>query len=109
LASVLDRRRRANAIDAAIEGWSSGLPAAEAEGMLIAAGVPAHAAVESAAAVADAQLNHRHHFPRVTHPLWGEITIENARFALSRTPAEVNTPAPTFGQHTNRVLSELLG
>jgi benzylsuccinate CoA-transferase BbsF subunit len=109
LDDVLARAAAAEALDAAIADWTAGLSAAEAERLLVAAGIPAHAALDSAAAVADVQLNHRRHFVSVPHPAWGDITLENARFRLDRTPPAVAAAGPTFGQHNSVVLNEILG
>ena len=35
--------------------------------------------------------------------------MEAPRFGLSRTPGRIDRPAPTLGQHTFEVLTELLG
>jgi crotonobetainyl-CoA:carnitine CoA-transferase CaiB-like acyl-CoA transferase len=35
--------------------------------------------------------------------------VENSRYKLSRTPAKVDRPGPTVGQHTQYVLEKLLG
>lgn len=109
LRGVTARMRRLDEVEAAIAAWTSGLEVAEAEARLVTAGVPAHAAADSAMAVADAQLNHRGHFVRVPNDALGEITLENTRFTLSRTPSAVVVGGPLFGQHNGRVLEEFLG
>jgi len=73
------------------------------------AGVPVHRVSTSADCFADPQLAHRGHFVTVEHPQLGPVPVENARFRLSRTPARVPWPGPTFGQHNDQVLREILG
>jgi crotonobetainyl-CoA:carnitine CoA-transferase CaiB-like acyl-CoA transferase len=43
------------------------------------------------------------------HPTLGEVYAENPRYRLSATPAQVTRPGPMRGQHTDYVLSEILG
>jgi benzylsuccinate CoA-transferase BbsF subunit len=109
LRTVLGRKRREDELEAAIAAWTRQLPGEEIERLLIEHGVPAHAALDSAGALADPQLNNRGHFPRVRHPVMGEITLEASRFHLSRTPGAVRDSGPTFGRDTEYVLTELLG
>ncbi len=94
---------------ATIETWTRGRSADEVAVALQAAGVPAHAVQNSGEAAVDPQLVHRRHFRSLPHPSLGEITVEGPRYVLSRTPADVHTPGPTMGQHTELVLKEILG
>ncbi len=41
------------------------------------------------------------------HPTEGRIRIMRPPYTLSKTPAEIRSPAPAFGQHTAEVLAEL--
>ena len=45
---------------------------------------------------------------QIAHPTAGEISLTGIPFELSRTPAEIHSPPPTLGQHTDQILSELL-
>jgi benzylsuccinate CoA-transferase BbsF subunit len=81
----------------------------EVEDTLQSAKVPVHRVVASADASVDPQLAHRQHFLTVDHPELGPIAIENSRFRLSATPAQVTRPGPTFGQDNEYVLREVLG
>ena len=60
-------------------------------------------------AVRDPQLQARGHFVTVAHPTRGPGVVEGARFRLSRTPARVDAPAPTFGDSSQWVLETALG
>jgi crotonobetainyl-CoA:carnitine CoA-transferase CaiB-like acyl-CoA transferase len=59
----------------------------------------------------DPQLQHRDHFVEVAHATQpnGVTVVEGTRFKLSRTPAEITHGAPTYGEHTFDVLTEILG
>ncbi|MGE0728731.1 MAG: CaiB/BaiF CoA transferase family protein [Acidimicrobiia bacterium] len=101
------RRARHDELDAAISAWTSARKAADAERLLIEAGVAAHAVNNSAECLADPQLAHRGHFAHLDHPDRPCI-VEHTRFRLSRTPPHVGLP-PRVGAHTRHVLQELLG
>ena len=45
----------------------------------------------------------------VTHPVHGDTVVEATRFRLSRSPLGPTRGAPTLGEHTFEVLSDLLG
>ncbi len=43
------------------------------------------------------------------HPSWGKTKIVGVPFRMSKTPGNPKAPAPEFGQHTEIILTELLG
>jgi CoA:oxalate CoA-transferase len=57
----------------------------------------------------DPQLNARGMYPELEHPLLGRRKVQSVPFKHSKTPAAVYRPAPLIGQHTRKVLQELLG
>ena len=71
--------------------------------------MPAHTVANSHDANDDPQLRHREHFVRVNHPVAGDTFVENSRYKLSRTPAQVKRAAPALGQDSQYVLEKLLG
>jgi len=103
------RLARRDELDALVAAFTAPLAMDELERRLHAAGVPASGVYNSPEAVADPQLAHRGHFVGVAHPSKGRSVVEASRFRLSRTPAAVSGPAPTFGDSTQWVLQELLG
>jgi crotonobetainyl-CoA:carnitine CoA-transferase CaiB-like acyl-CoA transferase len=54
-----------------------------------------------------AQYRHREFFQRVSHPELGDAAYPTVPYALSASPAEITSPAPTLGQHTAQVLDRL--
>jgi len=58
---------------------------------------------------ADPQLRQRGHFVAIPHPTLGSVTVESARFRLSRTPARIPPRAVGFGCDNRHVLGDLLG
>jgi crotonobetainyl-CoA:carnitine CoA-transferase CaiB-like acyl-CoA transferase len=108
-ATVDGRRAHEAELDATIAAWTSTRDMLAIESHLQAHGVPASAVQNSRELAADAQLRHRGHFVTVPHALHGTTTVEASRFALSRTPARIDGPAPIYGQDTPAILTDVLG
>ncbi|MGF1599897.1 MAG: CaiB/BaiF CoA transferase family protein [Acidimicrobiales bacterium] len=102
-----DRRSRGDEIDAAVTDWTSTRHPREAEEILQAQGIPAHA-VATTALGPDPQLTHLEHQVTVSHPDLGRVPVERTRIELSRTPARPRH-FPKLGQHTDEVLESILG
>src|SRR5262249_30738924 len=97
------------ALDAAVGAWTATLDVDALEAVLSAAGVPVHRAASSAAASADRQLEARGHLVGADHPELGRIPLESSRMRFSATPAKPLTHTPTFGEHNDYVLRDVLG
>ena len=74
------------------------------------AGVPA-GVVRTAADIVDEdpQLRHREHWVKLTHPEMGESIYNAPPFRITETSATPFAPAPLLGQHTDEVLTGILG
>jgi len=59
--------------------------------------------------VQDPNVNYRRMIVEVDQPGVGPICIAGSPFHLSETPGRVSAPAPLLGQHTEEVLTEVLG
>jgi crotonobetainyl-CoA:carnitine CoA-transferase CaiB-like acyl-CoA transferase len=103
------RQANSDELDHLITQWTRGLDAHELERRLQARGVPAHAVQNPRDLYQDQQLHHRNHFVEVPHPELGKTWVENSRFRLSRTPAQVERAAPMLGEHNQYVLEHVLG
>ena len=57
----------------------------------------------------DAQVRHRGMRVEMQHPLAGVLPLVGSPLRLSATPVEYRLPPPLLGQHTDEVLSGLLG
>ncbi len=57
----------------------------------------------------DPHLRQRDFWAEVDHPRLGKKSVIAPVWKLSRTPLEVNRPAPLFGEHNQYVFGELLG
>jgi crotonobetainyl-CoA:carnitine CoA-transferase CaiB-like acyl-CoA transferase len=108
-ATLEGRKANEEALEALVGAWTARRAAADIEAELQALGVPAHVAVDSAAFMADPQLNAREHFVRLAHPLMGEAVVEASRYRLSETPAQYPRSAPVYGRDNDPVLAEILG
>ena len=74
---------------------------------LEAAGVPAGAINDLAQVYADPQVRAREMMVETEHPIAGRVKNIGIPIKLSETPGQFQRPAPTLGQHTNEVLTEL--
>jgi crotonobetainyl-CoA:carnitine CoA-transferase CaiB-like acyl-CoA transferase len=72
-------------------------------------GVPCGPINRLDAVYADPQVQHRGIKISVPHPLAGEIPLVANPIRYSRTPITYDTPPPMLGQHTEEVLTKLLG
>jgi crotonobetainyl-CoA:carnitine CoA-transferase CaiB-like acyl-CoA transferase len=107
--ALSNRHQNAAALDEIISNWSRELEPREAESLLQARSIPAHAVQNSAEYYTDPQVAHRGHFVELPHPVYGKTIVEGARAKLSRTPAQTRRAAPTLGQDNQYVLEKILG
>lgn len=73
------------------------------------AGVPCGAINRLDEVFADPQVRARGMVDRWTHPLAAELRLVASPLKLSATPVRTDRPPPLLGQHTDEVLTELLG
>ena len=109
LLTVAERHRRHDELDDLITARTTGLDATVVQDELQAMGVAAHRVQNTAGCLSDPQLAHREHYRTVEHPLLGPVVVEGPRFRLSRTPARITAPGPTYNQHeaeVRRLLAE---
>ena len=109
-ATLPARLANQEALDAAIESWT-----APQDACVLAARLQGHgidvAAVQNAQDVVerDLQLRHARHWVRLPHPEMGDCIDTAPPFHLDATPGGLRGPAPLLGQHTDQVLSSVLG
>ncbi|MCH8950352.1 MAG: CoA transferase [Chloroflexi bacterium] len=108
-ATLAERLANQDELDAIVSEWTREREKGEAETLLQARGVAAHAVQDSADALRDPQLVYRGHFVELPHEIHGTTTVEGSRFRLSRTPAKIERAGPTFGQHNQHILETILG
>jgi formyl-CoA transferase len=71
------------------------------------AGVPAGPVYNMEQVYRDPQVQARNMMVELEHPKAGMIKTIGIPVKLSKTPGEIRRPAPTLGQHTDEILSEL--
>jgi CoA:oxalate CoA-transferase len=59
--------------------------------------------------VNDPQVLARNMIVEVEHPIAGKMRVAGNPIKLSKTPGNIEKPAPLLGEHTGRILQELLG
>ncbi|MDP3494643.1 MAG: CoA transferase [Hyphomonadaceae bacterium] len=104
------RGERQAELDGLISEWTLRHTVAEVDAIMSEAGVPAGPIYRPDQMVKDPQFLSRNAIHWENHPHMGRIPMPNVFPKLSQTPGEVRRPAPdTVGQHTDEVLSALLG
>lgn len=91
-----------------IEAWAAGHTVAEIVETLLAAGVPVAPVRSIPEVTADAHTWERQMLVKQPDALAGEIHVPGVAVKMSATPGRIG-PVPTPGQHTDAILSGLLG
>ena len=77
--------------------------------LLNAQGVPSGKILKLEDALNSEQIEHRNTFTEIDVDDVGKIKLFNLTAKFSKTPGNVTTPPPTLSQHTNEILTSLLG
>ncbi|HJQ84049.1 MAG TPA: CoA transferase [Candidatus Binatia bacterium] len=109
-ATAAGRLRHAGELDRLVAAWAQSERGEDAVARLQRAGVPAGlvANAEDLCRL-DPQLEARGHFVDVPTPEGRMVRLDGPPFLLSDTPARPSGPGPLLGEHTDEVLSTLLG
>ena len=86
-----------------------GMTRMEAFSFLSELGMPVAPIYEAHEAMGDPHLLARGMWVEVDHPVAGRYTVPNFPVMFSETPGEVTSASPMLGQHTEEVLTTLLG
>ena len=109
-ATLTARKAKEDQLEAAITLWTSTRRAAEVERVLQHAGIAAAVVADNMyLADEDPHIKERDYFVYRDHPEVGKRQHCGMPWQLSRTATKVRAAAPTIGQHTDEILSELLG
>ena len=109
LATARARLERVGEVEAAVAAWTRQRTRAQVAEQLQAAGIEAVPIEDFGDLFGDPQLAHRGHFVELEHSVLGPCLYERNSFRLSDAPSGYARPAPALGQHTEEVLTELLG
>lgn len=104
-----ERTRHEPDLRAYIEKWTEGQTVEEVVAALEAASVPASPIWTVDQAATSDQIKFRNLLKQVQHPTAGLITLLQQPVQFSNTPGRIQGPPPLLGEHTETVLSSLLG
>jgi benzylsuccinate CoA-transferase BbsF subunit len=108
-ATLLARKENEEELDRLVEVWTVNFPPEEVMNKMQAAGVAAGVIQNGKDLVEDPQLEHRHHYWYSNNHETGSFLFQGPPFKLSETPAELRMPAPSLGEHTEYVCTQILG
>ncbi|MBI4333841.1 MAG: CoA transferase [Chloroflexi bacterium] len=108
-ATVLERKKNEAELDEIVAAWTRRFPAHEVMATLQKVGVPAGVVQDTGDIMNDPQVKHMHRFWELDHPEMGRHHYDTPSFRLSKTPYELNMPAPLLGQHNEHVCTRFLG
>lgn len=103
------RKRNERDLKSLIESWSRELTVEQAVAILEKASVPASPILALDSVVNSEHIGFRGMLAQVEHPTAGRIRVLQEPVQFSETPRSVQGPAPLLGQHTDWVLSSILG
>jgi crotonobetainyl-CoA:carnitine CoA-transferase CaiB-like acyl-CoA transferase len=104
------RRRRHDTLDEQLEIWLGTQSQSQAVERLLAAGIPAAAAINVHDLMPNAQLEHREFFQTMEHPVTGETRYPGLPMVFSAFGTRLHkSPPPTLGQHNQEILCGELG
>ena len=102
------RLENQDALEDLVRVWTAGLEVAEVVAILQAVGVPSAPVNDSAEVLADPHLLERGFVAKAAHPVAGERPVLSMPWSTDGRKVDHLRAAPTFGQHNQWVLKELL-
>jgi CoA:oxalate CoA-transferase len=96
-------------IDAMVEAWTKGKTTEEVISRLKAVDVPCSMVPDYDQVCNDPQLLSRDMIVEVEQPLSGKVKVPGSLFKLSRTPGNLDFPAPQLGEHNREIYRDMLG
>ncbi|WP_096700862.1 CoA transferase [Magnetospirillum sp. 15-1] len=103
------RRCHKDELDALIEAWTSHQHADWLMDELLRRGVRAGVVKDAREVIEDEHLRRRGFWAYLDHHEVGSTLYNRAPITMSRTPLVMETAAPSIGQHTRTLLTEMLG
>jgi benzylsuccinate CoA-transferase BbsF subunit len=107
-ATCLNRFKNREELDSHITEWTKNKEDMEAMQVLQAAGVAAMPCCDASEIFADKSFQERHFLGQVTY-CNEKQTVLGVPFILSKTPADVYHPAPTWGEQTDSICKNIFG
>ena len=106
---VQARIRNGDETNDVVEAETIRFTTAELVELLSRAGVPVAPVHDRAAMIADPQVRHREIIVETVHPSAGRVRQARPPVRFSKTPTGLHRHAPRFGEHTDEVLTHVLG
>jgi formyl-CoA transferase len=107
-ADAASRWEHRDALNDIVRAWTGARPKREVMVTLSRAGVPCGAVLDTAEVLDDPHLNARGAIATIDHPTRGRFRVPGCPIRLSASEAVISPP-PLAGQHTEEVLTEVLG
>jgi benzylsuccinate CoA-transferase BbsF subunit len=108
-ASMSARLDNVDELEEFISAWTRTQPVHELVERLQAERVPSAVVYKSLDLFEDPQLTHRNHFRQLDHAEIGTVGYNGPAHELSETPAVLRWAAPLLGEHTDYVMTDILG
>ena len=96
-------------LDALIGEWTSTMDSTKVMAIMEEYGVPTGLVYRAKEMLEDTHIAAREAIVKIAHPMFGDIKMQNTFPKLSDTPGEIRWVGPELGEHTDAVLSDLLG
>jgi CoA:oxalate CoA-transferase len=103
------RIKHKNEIDSVVGDWTKTRTTEELVKTLQKVDVPCSGVPTFDQVCQDEQLLSRGMITEVEQPISGKVKVPGSVFKLSKTPGDVNYPAPHLGEHNEEIYTELLG
>lgn len=103
------RTENRDLLDDEIHEWSRKLTVAQAEAVFMSNGVPCGPILDIEQIVNHPNTKAREMVVEINHPTIGKMRVQGVTVKFNETPGAVETPAPLLGQHTEEVLTGVLG
>ncbi|MCJ7523370.1 MAG: CoA transferase, partial [Dehalococcoidia bacterium] len=108
-ATPLARKQNESELDRLIEEKTKKIYSRELMEKLQSAGIAAGVLHNAQGVHEDPQLEFRHHFWLLDHPVIGKHSYDGPAFRLSKTPVMLNKAAPCLGEDNEYVCTKILG
>lgn len=96
-------------LDERVAAWTGTLTADRVLELMAEYGVPAGKIYRAPDMLDDPHFRARNAIIEAVHPGFGKLKMQNVAPKLSRTPGAVRAPSPELGEHTDAILTDMLG
>ncbi|MBN2239514.1 MAG: CoA transferase [Dehalococcoidales bacterium] len=104
-----ERVKYRDEIDSLVQEWTKDKTTEEIQAILTAVDIPCSKLPAFSEVCNDPQLLSRNAIIEVEQEISGKVKVPGSIFKMSKTPGRIDYPAPFLGQHSQQILSEMLG